>query len=113
VTIPAAKVAMVGRKVELADASTAGAPVAEPNRALEPEAPAAVVWIGRVETDSHSDFHGDYPIVLRTGRELSLSLGRNYRDSFFDFIERRQLVKADSICLRHHLLTANRIILLT
>jgi two-component system LytT family response regulator len=70
----------------------------------------AIVRLGCVR-EIHSDFHGDYPIVLRTGRELFL--GRNYRDSFFDFIERRQLVKADSICLRHHLLTANRIILLT
>ena len=45
-----------------------------------------IVRLGFVQ-EIYSDFHGDHRIVLRNGRELSL--GRNYRDHFFDSIERR------------------------
>jgi two-component system, LytTR family, response regulator len=44
-----------------------------------------IVRLGFVQ-EIYSDFHGDHRIVLRDGRELSL--GRNYRDHFFDSIER-------------------------
>ena len=44
-----------------------------------------IVRLGFVQ-EIYSDFHGDHRIVLRNGRELSL--GRNYRDHFFESIER-------------------------
>lgn len=46
----------------------------------------AIVRIGFVQ-EIYPDFHGDHRIVLRNGRELPL--GRNYRDRFFDSIEKR------------------------